>query len=96
MPETTLNVTHRFHMRVSMAPPIIVGESMAGNRSIVYVTGGTISGPGMEASVIPGGGDWLLTDPKGEWFTLDVRIAAKTNDGANIYLRYVYTPSLMI
>ncbi len=64
-----------------------VGTTPHGTRRIVYVTGGTIEGPRIKGVVLPGGGDWLITRPDGASI-LDVRAAARTDDGAIIYIYY--------
>jgi len=53
-----------------------VGRTPAGHRRFVKVTGGTFTGPKMQGTVLPGGGDWLLEYPDGT-SALDVRIICK-------------------
>ena len=64
-----------------------VGTTPHGTRSIVYVTGGTVKGPKVKGVVLPGGGDWPVARPDGVT-VLDVRIAARTEDGHIIYTYY--------
>jgi Protein of unknown function (DUF3237) len=92
MPQTSLSVKHCFELRAQLAPAIHIGRTSSGQRAIVHVTGGTVVGSGINATLVPGGGDWLLADPDKGWFTLDVRIAAKTEDGATFYIQYVPQP----
>ena len=76
-----------FKMFASLESPQQIGKTHEGTRSIVYATGGTIEGPKIKGTVLPGGGDWfrLRDDGIGE---LDVRATFKTDDGALIYTHY--------
>lgn len=64
-----------------------VGPTPTGERRIVYITGGTFSGPRLKGRVLPGGGDWLIVRPDGGAM-LDVRACLETDDGAIIYTYY--------
>ena len=68
-------------------PAYDLGTSVNGQRRIVYVTGGTVSGPKVNGEVLPGGGDWLTTRPDGVT-VLDVRALLRTDDEALIYVWY--------
>ncbi|RDL45049.1 DUF3237 domain-containing protein [Marinomonas piezotolerans] len=57
-----------------------VGQSKYGERGIVWITGGDVKGPRINATVMPGGGDWQLGRPDGVR-DLTARYAIKTNDG---------------
>ena len=73
---------------------VTVGATPHGIRQIVYVKGGTFEGPKIKGEVLPGGGDWLIVRPDGAT-VLDVRAAARTDDGHIIYIYYrgiVVTP----
>jgi hypothetical protein len=67
--------------------PVAVGDAGRGTRSIAIVTGGSFEGPHLKGDVLPVGGDFLVrrTD---EVTQLDVRIALRTDDGADIYVTY--------
>jgi hypothetical protein len=64
-----------------------LGETPLGVRHIVYVTGGSFSGPKIKGDVSPGGGDWYLVRRDGVT-QLDVRITLRTSDGALIFVSY--------
>jgi hypothetical protein len=66
---------------------INVGTTPHGERRIIYITGGSIEGPKLQAEVLPGGGDWILERFDGV-SVLDVRAVARTNDGQIIYTYY--------
>lgn len=68
-------------------PPLMVGQTPHGIRMIVYIKGGTVKGPRINAEILPGGGDWILIRPDGAG-EIDVRAAARTDDGELIYVYY--------
>ncbi len=72
---------------LDMPGAIRMGTTPHGTRTILYVTGGTIEGPKIKATVLPGGGDWLLGRPDGT-NVMDVRAVACTDDGQIIYTYY--------
>ena len=65
----------------------LVGPTPQGDRTIVYLTGGTFEGPKLRGEVLPGGGDWLRRRADGV-VQLDVRATLLTDDGALIYVQY--------
>ena len=65
----------------------LVGPTPQGDRTIVYLTGGTFEGPKLRGEVLPGGGDWLRRRADGV-IQLDVRATLRTDDGALIYVQY--------
>ncbi len=67
--------------------PIEMGELPEGARRIYYMKGGTVEGPRIKATVLPGGGDWFRTRGDGVGL-LDVRVVIKTDDDALIYITY--------
>lgn len=70
------------------------GGGAVGNRQIVSVIGGTFEGPQLKGTVVPPGGDWLVTTP-GNVRLLDVRALLVTDDEQRIYMSYkgvIYTP----
>src|SRR5215510_13875361 len=64
-----------------------VGTTPSGVRVIVPVTGGTFTGPHLQGTVLPGGGDWALQRADGVT-VLDVRVTLQTNDNHLIYMTY--------
>ena len=76
-----------FNMTATLEPPQPIGATHEGNRNIFYATGGTIEGPNIKGTVLPGGGDWYRTRPDGVG-ELDVRATFRTDDGALIYTHY--------
>ncbi|QKX62844.1 uncharacterized protein TRUGW13939_10009 [Talaromyces rugulosus] len=58
------------------------------HRIIVPINGGFVEGSGLKAQVLPGSGDWILTDPATDVSHLDVRIQARTDNGHSLYVHY--------
>ena len=70
-----------FTLHVDLAEPIEVGPVPAGHRRIIPITGGTVDGPELTGTILPGGADWNLTGTDGcarLWARYDFR----TDDGA--------------
>lgn len=58
-------------------------------RTIAPIVSGHMKGSGLEAEVIPAGGDWLLINPEDNTAHLDVRLGLRSLEGGHsIYLRY--------
>ncbi|KAJ9494967.1 hypothetical protein LTR99_001298 [Exophiala xenobiotica] len=57
-------------------------------RIVVPITHGFIKGSGLEAEILPGGGDWILLDTSTGVAHLDVRTQARTSDGHELYVHY--------
>lgn len=58
------------------------------HRIVVPVTGGFIEGCGLDAEILPGGGDWLLLDPATGIAYLDIRFQARSSSNDMIYGHY--------
>lgn len=59
-PEALPKVEFAFEARVTLAPATVVGETGAGHRQYIPITGGTVAGPKFKGQVIPGGWDYQL------------------------------------
>jgi hypothetical protein len=64
----------------SISAPQVIGAVADGFRQIVYVTEGTASGPKINGTFLPGGGDWIRVRSDGV-FMLDVRVTLELDDG---------------
>ena len=71
----------------TLSEPEVIGPVAEGLRLNIYVTGGTVDGPGLKGTILPAGGDWLTirTDGVG---VLDVRATIRTDDDALVYVYY--------
>lgn len=72
-----------FEARVSVAAPLIVGDSSQGLRRVVPITGGTFDGPRIRGKVVAGGADWQVVRPDGV-LAIDAKYTLETSDGVLI------------
>ena len=72
-----------FSMRVTLAPPLEVGEADGGRRRFIAITGGEVHGPRLNGAVLPGGGDWQ-TILAGGLTRIEARYFIKADDGTVI------------
>ena len=79
MPE----LTHVFTAYVDIGVPLDLGAVSTGRRRIVPILGGSVSGPRLTASILPGGADWQIIRADG---TAEVvaRYTLRADDGALI------------
>jgi hypothetical protein len=82
---------HMWDAKVTIASPIVVGESKQGFRQVIPITGGTFSGHRIKGEVLPGGEDWQKVRPDGD-IELYARYLLKTDDG---YVIQVINQALM-
>ena len=71
---------------ITLAEPQELGGTPQGRRRIIYITGGTFSGPRLKGRVLPGGADWQVVREDGV-AVLDTRYTLETHDGALIYVQ---------
>ena len=81
----SLGLTRVARVHVRLGPVQTLGPTAAGLRRIIPITGGTVDGDRLTAEVLPGGADWQLVHDDGT-AVIDTRYAARTGDGALIYL----------
>ena len=72
-------------VNATVAPPQLVGAGPAGERRIVPILGGRVSGPRIEAEILPGGADYQLIRADGV-AEIEARYTLKLADGALIYV----------
>lgn len=75
-------LTFAFEARVSVAPSERIGHGVGEELWFTPITGGTVDGPRLQGTVVPGGGDWSTT--RGEATELDARYLFRAADGALI------------
>ncbi|MBX3481430.1 MAG: DUF3237 family protein [Caulobacter sp.] len=83
MPDPTL--THVFTLTVAIGRPVDHGETGAGRRRVIPITGGTFEGPDIRGEVLAGGADWQLTRPDGVT-EVEAIYDIRTDDGAVIHV----------
>ena len=72
-------------VEVAVAAPLIVGTGPAGERRIVPILGGRVSGPRLNGEVLPGGADFQLVRPDGV-AEIEARYTLRLEDGALVYV----------
>ncbi|GAA2133064.1 DUF3237 domain-containing protein [Actinomadura napierensis] len=87
MPETqtsafTPALTFAFEIRADLSPSLHVGHGDGEKTEFTPITGGTVEGPLLRGTVLPGGGDWSNT--RGRVCELDARYLIQAEDGAVI------------
>jgi hypothetical protein len=76
-------LVYAFSVRVTLAPPVEVGEADGGRRRFIPITGGEVYGPRLHGAVLPGGGDWQTILPGG-LTRIEARYFLKADDGSVI------------
>jgi hypothetical protein len=75
-----------FELRAQVGEPAEIGQVPHGRRRIVQILGGTVRGPLLNATVVPGGADWQLIQPDG-FSELDTRYTLRTEQGQLVYVQ---------
>jgi len=76
-------LAYAFSMRIELAPPVEQGAIDGVRKRFIAITGGTISGPRLNGTVLAGGGDWQAIHPGG-LTTIEARYFLKAADGTVI------------
>ena len=72
-------------VEVAVAPPQVIGAGPGGERRIVPILGGRVTGPRLAGEVLPGGADFQLIRPDGVT-EIVARYTLKVADGALVYV----------
>jgi hypothetical protein len=84
LPPPTLE--HLCDLAVTIAAPVEVGQTPAGLRRMIPITGGTVTGPRMNGKVLAGGVDFQLILNGGTQAHLDARYAIELDDGSRVFV----------
>jgi uncharacterized protein DUF3237 len=76
---------HVLHLEVTVAPPIEIGATPAGQRRVIPITGGLVSGPLLTGRVLPGGADFQLIRTETETVA-EARYVIETDRGERVYV----------
>ncbi|GAA0292085.1 DUF3237 family protein [Kineococcus aurantiacus] len=79
-----MNLEEAFRLTIDIVPPVEIGDTPLGRRSLIGASGGTIVGERLNGTLNPGGGDWMLSTADG-YSRPDVRHTLTTHDGAVVY-----------
>ena len=74
-----------FEVMASLESPQIFGNTGIGERRIISITGGTVTGPKLNGVVLRGGADWQLVRSDG-MSDIHARYTLQADDGALIYI----------
>ena len=72
-------------VEAEVAAPLLFGPVAAGERRIVPILGGRVSGPRLEGEILPGGADYQLIRPDGV-AEIEARYTLRLADGALVYV----------
>ena len=72
-------------VEAEVAAPVVVGAGAAGERRIVPILGGRVSGPRLQGEILPGGADFQLIRPDGV-AEIEARYTLRLSDGALVYV----------
>ncbi|MFZ1815314.1 MAG: DUF3237 domain-containing protein [Rhizobiaceae bacterium] len=80
-----ISLEHVFDISAEIAQPITGGASRNGQRRIIAITGGTVSGPRLQGRVMPGGADYEFIRPDGT-SRVEAHYVMEASDGSPIYI----------
>lgn len=76
-----------YRLEATLGEPLDIGETVAGHRRIVPLTGGTFVGPELNGALVAGASaDWQTVHPDGST-TADVRCTLQTTAGELLYVQ---------
>jgi hypothetical protein len=75
-----------FRASVAVAAPRSLGRTPAGERRIVDIVGGEVTGPRLAGRILPGGADWQIVRDDGT-AVLEARYTVEAQDGALVYVQ---------
>lgn len=80
-----------YRATIAIGPVQEIGNTQAGHRRIIPITGGAFDGPGLDGKalageILPGGADWQVARPDGTAF-VEARYTMRTAAGALIYVQ---------
>ena len=74
-----------FEAHVTVDKPMVVGDGPHGLRRVVPISGGTVTGPKLTGTVVPGGADWQFVRPDGT-LQIEAKYTLKADDGTLIMI----------
>ena len=87
IPTETPQLEFVLQLRVSLGEAYTLGDTPHGRRTVIPITGGTFEGPRLKGTIINGGADYQLADPKTNRTELEAIYSIKTDDGVYIHVR---------
>ena len=78
---------HLCDLAVTIAAPVEVGQTPAGLRRMIPITGGTVTGPRVNGKVLAGGADFQLILGGGTQAHLDACYVIELDDGSRVFVQ---------
>ena len=78
---------HLCDLAVTIAAPVEVGQTPAGLRRMIPITGGTVKGARVNGNVLAGGADFQLILDGGTQAHLDARYVIELDDGSRVFVQ---------
>ena len=75
-----------FEIHAEVNAPLTAGAGTNGERKHIAITGGTLRGPLLNGTILPGGSDWLWQRPDGT-AEIHAHYTVQLDDGTPVYLR---------
>jgi Protein of unknown function (DUF3237) len=85
-PDIVPKLEFAFEERVTVDPGVVLGDTAFGHRQYIPITGGTVAGPKLRGSVVPGGWDFQLTYAASGCTQLSADYFLKAEDGTLIHV----------
>ena len=76
-----------FAAAVSVSPRFSLGQVHGGERRVIPITGGTVTGPRVNGKVLAGGADFQLILEGGTQAHLDARYVIELDDGSRVFVQ---------
>ncbi len=86
-PAETPTLDFVMQLKVTLGDTYSVGDTPHGRRTVIPITGGTFEGPHIKGTILNGGADYQLADPKTHRTELEAIYSIRTDDGVNIHIR---------
>ncbi len=80
------SLEHLCDLAVTISAPVEVGQTPAGLRRMIPITGGTVTGPRVNGKVLAGGADFQLILGGGTQAHLDARYVIELDDGCRVFV----------
>lgn len=75
-----------FRARIAVAAPRSLGRTPLGERRIIDIVGGEVSGPKLSGRILPGGADWQIIRDDGT-AVLEARYTIEAEDRSLVYVQ---------
>jgi hypothetical protein len=77
-------LTYLATINLTTSYPLPIGALPSGDRRVIPITGGLVSGPALNGTVAPLGVDWFLSNTATDEYIVDGKFVIQTDDGVNV------------